>query len=447
MFIDASTYIRNGKTYRRVLLRNSYRVDGKVHHDTIANLSSCSDQEVSAIKLALKHKNNLNQLSTIEQSVTLKQGLAVGSVWTLNEIAKKLQLNIALGQTRIGKLSLWLIMACIIEQGSRLSAVRLAQRHNACDILGLDGFNENDLYESLDYLAERQTKIEQQLFNNRYKGKIPSFYLYDVTSSYFEGTENELANYGYNRDKKSGKKQIVIGLMTDNEGTPIAIEVFEGNTQDPKTVHNQIEKMANRFGVKEVTFVGDRGMIKQAQITELNSKSYHYITAITKPQIEMLIKDGPIELSLFSKKLVEVQEDGIRYILHRNPIRAEEIVKSRESKLACLKELLNKKNKYLEEHGKAKLETALRDIKAKASKLKIDSWITIESTKSTDSINNDERKINVVINQEELTKESRLDGCYVIKTDLSSSVATTEEVHDRYKSIVVPFVKAVFHFF
>jgi len=177
MFIDASTYTRNGKTYRRVLLRNSYRVNGKVRHSTIANLSSCSDEEVKALKLALQNKNRLESLGNIQTDVQTKQGLSVGAVWALSQMAKQLGLTKALGNTRLSKLSLWLVMACVIEQGSRLSAVRLAQRHNACDILGLDGFNENDLYAAMDELAENQMEIEKKLFEFRYGDEKPHFYL------------------------------------------------------------------------------------------------------------------------------------------------------------------------------------------------------------------------------------------------------------------------------
>ena len=146
----------------------------------------------------------------------------------------------------------------------------------------------------------------------RSKDKIPHFYLYDVTSSYFEGQQNELADYGYNRDGKKSKKQIVIGLMTDGEGWPIAIEVFRGNTSDLQTVENQIKKMAGRFSIQEVTLVGDRGMIKHAQIDPLEAADFRYITAITKPQIESMIKQDIIQLGLFDENLVEIFDENVR---------------------------------------------------------------------------------------------------------------------------------------
>jgi transposase len=433
MFVDASTYSRKGKTYRRVLLRNSYRVNGSVRHDTIANLSSCSEEEISALKLALKNKAKLAKLVNVQTDIQTTQGLGVGAVWALYQLAKQSGLTSALGHTRLGKLALWLVMATVIEQGSRLSAVRLAQRHNACDILELDGFNENDLYSALDDLASRQAAIESHLFNARYKNQKPNFYLYDVTSSYFEGQQNELAAYGYNRDKKRGKKQIVIGLITDDEGNPIAIEVFEGNTLDPKTVNNQIKKLAERFGVKEITLVGDRGMIKQGQINDLGVKDFHYITAITKPQIETLIKEGVFQFSLFDEKLVEITDQKLRYVLHRNPLRAKEIEDSRASKLTKLKTITEKKNQYLCDHRKANVSIALNQIQSKAQSLKIDRWIHIKNL---------DREIILEINPQEKEKASRLDGCYAIKTDLSEQTADAKKIHSRYKDLA--FVERAF---
>jgi transposase len=428
MFIDDSTYTHHGKTYRRVLLRNSYRAHGKVRHDTVANLSKCCDEEIQALKLALKHKGRLTELGTLDDNLGAQQGLAVGAVWVLNQVAKQLGITQALGGSRMATLALWLVLATVIEQGSRLSAVRLAQRHAVCDVLNLESFNEDDLYQAMDWLAERQGDIEQTLFNHRYQyqDQPPVLYLYDVTSSYLEGEQNELAEYGYNRDGKKGKKQIVIGLMTDEQGWPITVEVFAGNTQDPATVKHQIDKLAQRFGVENITFVGDRGMIKSLQISDLNASDFHYITAITKPQIEALIGAERFQWSMFDDKLVEVIDDKTRYVLRRNPLRAEEIAASRQSKLQHLQDLVAQCNAYLQAHPKANVETALKKVQSKAEKLKIHTWLKIKTA---------QRKLLLKINEAEKNNATRLDGCYVIKTDLPAKLACTETVHDRYKGL------------
>jgi transposase len=145
-----------------------------------------------------------------------------------------------------------------------------------------------------------------------------------------EGTENELAAYGYNRDGKRGKMQIVIGLLCDQDGYPMSVQVFDGNMGDVKTVSDQLQKLQHQFGVEQVVFVGDRGMIKSASIKEITELKWFYITAITKPQIEKLIKQKVFQLELFTDELMEVKQENIRYVLHRNPVRAKEISEKRK---------------------------------------------------------------------------------------------------------------------
>jgi hypothetical protein len=186
MYIDTSHITRGDKTYTRHLLRESYRANGKVLHRTIANLSHCSAAEIEAMRLALRHKEELEHLGTVTDALTLKQGLSFGAVWTVYHIARRLGIEQALGTTREGKLALWQVIARVLDQGSRLSAVRLAMSHAACDVLGLGTFDEDALYENLDWLAHRQAAIENTLFAKRNRTKPVSLFLYDVTSSYLE---------------------------------------------------------------------------------------------------------------------------------------------------------------------------------------------------------------------------------------------------------------------
>ncbi|MBI5459749.1 IS1634 family transposase, partial [Methanobacterium sp.] len=321
------------------------------------------------------------------------------------------------------------IMARVIDQGSRLSAVRLAGRHAICDLINLTSFNEDDLYENLDWLCKNQAKIEKRIFDMRYKGQEkPKLYLYDVTSSYLEGVENELGDWGYPRDGKKGKLQIVIGLLTDGEGVPVSVEVFKGNTKDTKTFLSQVKKIANRFEIEEVTMVGDRGMIKRAQIKYLKEEHFHYITAITKPQIKKLINDEIFQLDLFSEDVCEVDNDGIRYILRRNPIRVEEIEQTRYEKTDKIKRLIEAKNKYLADHQKAKESVALRDIKKKLTNLKLSKFVAVEAKN---------RILSIKIDEEKKGEISLLDGCYVIKTDIGKKDASADTVHERYKDLAL----------
>ena len=427
MYVDTSHIIRSGKTYTRHLLRESYRANGKVLHRTIANVSHCSAAEIEAMRLALRHKEDLEHLGTVQDAVTLKQGLSFGAVWTVYHVARRLGIEKALGTTRAGKLALWQVMARVIDQGSRLSAVRLAMSHAACDVLGLDTFDEDTLYENLDWLARAQAAIEDRLFAQRAKTKPVSLFLYDVTSSYLEGTHNALAAFGYNRDGKKGKLQIVIGLLCDEEGHPVSIEVFPGNTQEPHTLAAQVAKLKSRFGVQEITFVGDRGMIKSQQIEDLAQQGFHYITAITKPQIEKLLRTGTFQMELFEQELAEVLADeGVRYVLRRNPVRAQEVRDNRQAKLVTLQALVAKHNHYLKEHPRADAPGALQKLVARAKTLRLSDWIELTL---------EERTITLTVHASGQQEEAKLDGCYVLKTDLTPAQAPKEMVHDRYKDL------------
>lgn len=425
MHIDDQTYTVNGRTYRRVLLRNSYRRDGKIRHDTIANLSKCDENEIKAMKFALANKERVSSMNA-DEVVATRQGKTVGAVWLLHQLARRLGVVKALGRSEEAKRSLWMVIAAVIGSVSRLSATRLAQSHAACDILGLDSFHEDDLYKALDWLHDQQEKIEDRLFRGRYRDEKPNLYLYDVTSSYLEGDQNELAEYGYNRDKKKGKKIIVIGLLTDDEGCPVSSEVFPGNTRDMTTFKNQIAKVAGRFGVEEVTFVGDRGMIKSAQIKDISESDFHYITALTKPEIETLLKKGVIQMELFDQTVCEAVDDGVRYVFRRNPVRTLEIRGSRQSKLEAARQFCVKKTIYLKEHRRATVRVSKREVREKVAKLKIDKWVEVSHSGRSLSLN---------INADKLKMEEKLDGCYVVKTDLDKNAISKQNVHDRYKDL------------
>src|SRR5216683_253051 len=427
MYVDTSHITRGCKTYTRHLLRESYHANGKVLHRTIANVSHCSAAEIAALRLALRHKEDLEHLGNIQDAITLKQGLSFGAVWTVYHVARRLGIEQALGTTREGKLALWQVIARVIDQGSRLSAVRLAMSHPACDILGLGSFDEDALDEKLDWLAGAQAAIEDRLFAQRTKAKPINLFLYDVTSSYLEGTHNALAAFGYNRDGKKGKRQMVIGLLCDEDGHPVSIEVFPGNTQDPQTFATQINKVKARFGVQEITFVGDRGMIKGQQIEDLAQQGLHYITAITKPQIEKLLRTGTFQLELFEQELAEVLADeGVRYVLRRNPVRAQEVRDTRHAKLATLQAHVAKQNQYLTDHPRANAQGALQKLVARAEKLRIADWVELTVA---------ERALTLTVQADAQTEAAKLDGCYVLKTDLTPAQAPKEMVHDRYKDL------------
>ena len=425
MYIDSC---KTGK-YKRHLLRESYRQAGRVKHRTVGNLSNCTDQQIQALKWALRTKGALppEPSSAQFQAVSLKQGLSIGAVSVLHRVSQELGLEAALGASQAGKLALWQILARLIAQGSRLSAVRLAGSHAACDVLALEPFCEDELYDNLDWLCENQPQLERSLFLAAHPDGKCDLFLYDVTSTYLEGLQNELAAFGYNRDGKKGKLQLVIGLLCDAEGRPLTIEVFKGNTQDPKTVLPQIRKVAERFGGGAITFVGDRGMLKSKQIEDLSESGFHYITAITKAQIESLLKTGVFTLELFDEDLAEVYaNEGVRYVLRRNPVRAKEMRDTRKAKLAAVKAQVEKKNDYLKAHPKAKVGVALRRVEERAKKLHLKDWVRVEEK---------QRRLELIVDPDAEEEAARLDGCYALKTDLPAKAATLTTVHQRYKDL------------
>jgi hypothetical protein len=429
VFVDSSTTRLNGKTYTRHLLRETYREDGKVKHRTLANLTHCKPEEVEAIRLALKHKGDLGRIlaSAVEGGPELKQGRSVGAVWVLAQLARELGVVAALGSSREGKLALWQVIARVLDQGSRLSAVRLAGGHAVGAALGTIGFDEDDLYANLDWLADNQADIESRLFGQRAAASAPDVFLYDVTSTYLEGEHNAFAAFGYNRDRKTGKRQIVIGLLADADGRPLSIEVFPGNTSDVKTFSSQLNKAASRFGAERVTFVGDRGMIKAPQRAEIGAAGFHYITAITKAQIDALIAAGVLQMDLFEETLAEVEGlDGERYVLRRNPARAEELAASRADKLKTLRAAAEAANAYLNEHPRAAAKTRLARLTAKSKTLRLDKFVVVAEQ---------ERRVVVAVDEAGLTEAARLDGCYALRTDLPKTVVAKQIVHDRYKDL------------
>ena len=417
---------KNG-SYTRTLLRTSYREDGKVKKKTIANLSDCSLEAIEAIQFGLKYyqKHLEGKLVDLDESPFL-HGKSAGAVFALVEIAKRIGLIKVLGNDKNGKLALWQIISRILDQGSRLSSVRLHQSYLLSTAIDLkSGFTEDNLYENLDWIARNQSKIEQGLFKERHGNKKVELLLYDVTSSYLEGNFNAFASYGYNRDGKKSKMQIVIGQVCDKEGFPISVQVFSGNTSDPKTFYDQIKKSIETFNCTHITFVGDRGMIKSAQKKELSEANLNYITALTKREINTLEKKRIIQLEMFDENICEIEHESIRYLLRNNPVRSDEIKNSRASKERSIEQTLKIINEYLLKHKRAKPETGLKNIEKKIAKLNC-TWLTAKI---------DNRKVLIIRDEEKLKEISRLDGCYVITTDLPKGRMSAKDVHCNYKNL------------
>ena len=422
MYIQRIQRKQNNKTYTSTILAHSYRENGKQKRETIAVLTKWPKHLVSAIECALK-----GEASTHLQEFTFTQGKSFGALFVVNEVAKRLGLHEAFKRTDYAQVSLLQIFARALNQGSQKSIVPWTDTQAIQEVLGIECPSLKRLYENLSILSERQKHIENKLYRqNTPPQESVNIYLYDVTSSYLEGQYNELATYGYNRDKKRGKKQIVIGLLCDGLGCPISIEVFEGNTNDTQTFLPQVQKIKERFNVNKVIMVGDKGMIKSTQIEQLKVNEFCYITSISKPQINSLLKSGVLQLDLFDEKLLEITHQRERYLLRRNPVRQNEIRANRTARLAKIETMVKQSNAYLNEHPRAKVETQHKKIAARIATLKLERLL---------SVIENEDSVSLVIDEEGLEKEQQLDGCYVIKTNVGANEADAKTIHERYKDL------------
>jgi transposase len=419
MYIDL---VPNRNSPPAILLRESVRDGPTIRKRTLANLSQWDPLRVEALRRALR--GEFDQLPPGDPTC----GPVFGTLYALKHIADDLGITRALGHSRSGKLALFLTLARVAHQGSRLSAVRWAQQHAVSEVLGLSRFDEDDLYATLEELTQRQERIEQRLYR-RYvdrRGSPPVLFLYDVTSSYLEGEQNELAMYGYNRDGKRGKKQIVLGLLTDEAGEPLAVRVFEGNTADPTTVPTQIMLLKQRFAVDEVVFVGDGGMVKAKGKAALTAERIRYITALSDPQVRRLLKRDVLQLELFAEQVCEVQADGKRYILRKNAAEARKAQHRLQDKLTTLQTLVAARNAKVAASPRCQPEAGVRGLHAWVTRHKLRHIVTLRLT---------DRQIICDIDAVAQGQALQLAGCYVLETDAPADRLDTQTVHDRYKDL------------
>ncbi len=419
MYIDT---IPNRSSPPAILLRESVRQGKKTLKHTIANISHWAPERILAMKRALR--GDFDHLP----EGTPVNGPVFGLLYVLKAVADQIGITSALGAKGMGKLQLFLTLARVGHQGSRLSAVRWAHDQAVAEVLGLSPFQEEDLYAALDDLAERQPTIEGKLYRSavQKKGQAPVLFLYDVTSSYLEGQHNELAEYGYNRDGKRGKKQIVIGLLTDEAGDPLSVQVFQGNTTDCTTVVEQMDRIQKQFQAQDVVFVGDRGMVKWKGKEELGKRLFHYITALTDPQIRKLIQRNGIHYGLFEEKVCEVEADGKRYVLRRNEDEARKQQRREEDKLRKLRQRVEKRNLMVRESSRCQPEAGLRTWQAWVKHHKLSTYVQLQLQ---------DRQLEIEIDEEARQEAHRLDGCYVIETNVLRSRMDAQAVHDRYQDL------------
>ncbi len=414
-------HIPNRKSRPAILLRESYREGGKVCTRTIANLTNWSAEQITAMERLVKGEFD-------DWSGEMTSGEIFGVLFALKHLADQVGITRVLGTAPESKLNLFLILARIAHGGSRLSAVRWAQQHAVASVLGVDDFDEDDLYAALDWLASQQERIERELYQAYVKqqGQPPVLVLYDVTSSYFEGECNELGRYGYNRDGKRGKQQIVIGLLTAEDGEPLAVRVFEDNTADPTTVASQITILKEQFGLAEVVLVGDRGMIKAKGKAALSAQGFRYITALTDAQVRTFLKQGVLQTDLFDAHLCEVEHGDKRLIVRRNDTVRVREERRRDDKLTQLQAKITARNAFVKDSTRASAATGLAALQNWAKRHKLSGFVTLTL---------EERVIVWSIDEEAKAQDALLDGCYLLETNVPVDMMDAKTVDARYRDL------------
>lgn len=414
--------IPNRNSPPAILLREGYREGNQVKTRTLANLSHWQPARIEALRRALK-----GELDGLAGTEPINDRI-FGVLFVLKVLAERLGLAQVLGQDERGKLALFLVLARVAHQGSRLSAVRWAQDHAVAEVLGLGEFDENDLYATLDWLATRQETIEQRLYQGYVAqvGKPPVLVLYDVTSVYLEGACNELGAFGYNRDGKRGKQQIVVGLLTADDGEPLAVRVFTGNTSDPHTLAGPINTLKEHFGVEEVVFVGDRGMVKAKGKAALTGAHFKYITALTDPQIRKLLGEGSLQADLFDPTVQDVDCGDKRLILRCNEAVQGKERRRREDKLQRLQALVEERNTLVSHSHRANPEVGWRRLTQWVRRYKLQAFVSVRLSG---------KHLQLEIDEDNKNEAALLDGCYVLETDVTQAKMAAATVDARYRDL------------
>ena len=429
MYVEEIKSKRGKKVYTTILIRESFRKKRKVLHRTLSNISKLPKPKIEQIKKIIKEDSQAFDATKLK----IKYSREYGASFTILSIIRKLQLDKIL----YFKKAQWkndviaMIIGRLVYQGSKLALTNLFTETILWELCGhlpnIKPDVEKNCYLPMDKLLERQKTIQEKLAKRHLK--TGTIVLYDLTSSYLEGEydESELVAFGYNRDRKKGFEQVNIGLLTDQKGCPIAIEVFPGNTPDQMTVKGQVEKILKDYKIKSIIFVGDRGMLTPKRIAEVNSQGFKTITALTRMQILKLIQKKVISPKLFKEgSYAEVKDpcnSSIRYILCYNPLRKKQDFHTRKSLIdKTAKELLKIQNRKKNKTSQ-KINISLGKLWKKYKTEKFFHWKTKKD------------KLIFSINKSKIDEESALDGCYVIRTDVSEKVLNSKEVVQTYKQL------------
>lgn len=417
------------------LLREGYREGGQVKSRTLANLSHWPLAKIERLRCVLRDE----VLTCATERLTMLRSLPHGHVAAVLGTARRIGLDrlLAVGQApaRLAALVLAMVVARVIDPASKLATARQLDAATATASLGplleLQTVSEQELYAALDWLLSQQSRIESRLAQ-RHPSQA-TLVLYDVSSTWFEGHTCPLARRGYSRDGRRDKLQIVFGLLCASNGCPVAVEVFQGNTGDPSTLAVQVDKLKQRFHLDHVVLVGDRGMITAARIeTLLKPAGLDWITALRAPTIRSLLDQGAFQLSLFDERdLAEVSSPDFpdeRLVVCRNPLLAAERGRKRADLLAATEADLRKVAKAISRQNKPLRGADQIGLAAGAvlNRHKVAKHFTLTITDDTFAF---------ARNSDAIEAEARLDGCYVIRTNLGQATFAASDVVRAYKSL------------
>jgi transposase len=405
------------------LLRNSYRVDGKVRHETLCRFTGLSLSQLRDMQAAIQGKIVSKDKFVITGSREYGASYAVAALFKQLGLHKTL---LARSGEEWVRACTAMVVGRIVYAGSKLSLSHCGSFSALWEICGIKGDVDVDkhCYEAMDTLLGRQQAIQRALAKKHISDG--TLVLYDITSSYMEGEyeNSDLVNFGYNRDQKRGHEQIVISLLCAKDGCPVAVDVLKGNTKDETTVMNKIKEIQEEFGIQRIVFVGDRGMITQAQYNKINHDMVKAISALNHKSIEALRQRGIIQLSMFEENnIAEIVDGDIRYCLCKNPRMAVKETAQRQTLLSKTAEELDKimtctrKSKYSKEVRSGQV----------LNKYKMGKFVVFSGSGDNLSYRFDEDKIS---------QEQQLDGCYVTFTDVSPEDMTMVEVVEAYKSLI-----------
>jgi transposase len=417
-----------GKVYETHLLRRTYREGGKVHNVTLANLSHIPAHLLDLVRRGLKGEQFVSATDAFKVLSTRNHGHVVAVLGTIRNLGLDVVLDRKATPER--QLVLAMIAARILRPQSKLATTRSWNTTTIAEELGIEGATEDDLYGAMDWLLGRQGRVEKALAARHLKdGELT---LYDVTSTYFEGHCCPIAMRGHSRDGKKDKLQVVFGLLSNADGCPVAVEVFPGNTGDPKTLPSQVNKLRKEFGLSRITIVGDRGMITSARIRDdlKGLEGVQWITALRAPQIQKMREVGTIQLELFDDQdLAEVEDPaypGERLIVCRNPFLAQERRQKREDLLKATEERLAKIARSVTS-GRLKIRAAIGLRVGKViGRFKVGKLFSLEIK---------EKGFRFWRNKDRIEQEATLDGFYVIRTNVPKATLSAPNTVRAYKGL------------